>query len=264
MKQYHELCQRVLNEGTLRDDRTGTGTISIFGHQSVFDMNDGFPLLTTKKLHLKSIVHELLWFIRGDTNVQYLHENGVHIWDEWADENGDLGPIYGAQWRGWPGDEETWIDQLAEVERSIKEDPFSRRHIVSAWNVSDIPHMKLPPCHMLFQFYVRGEYLDLRLDQRSVDVFLGLPFNIASYSLLLHMMAQVTGHKPGRFIHQMGDVHIYKNHLPQIAEQLLRTPKDLPELVLNPRVVSIDGFTSDDINFINYEPHPVLKGKVSK
>ena len=244
MKQYLELLNRILNEGTHKSDRTGTGTLSVFGHQMRFDMAEGFPLLTTKKLHLKSIIYELLWFLRGDTNVKYLHDHGVRIWDEWADENGELGPIYGHEWRSWPDYQGGTIDQIANVVDQIRRTPDSRRMIVSAWNVAEVDSMALPPCHTMFQFYVAEGRLSLQLYQRSADTFLGVPFNIASYALLLQMMAQVTGLQPGEFIHTTGDTHLYLNHLDQARLQLTRTPRKLPRMVINPDVNSIFDFPS--------------------
>ncbi len=263
MKQYIDLLQQVIAEGVRKDDRTGTGTISIFGHQSRYNLADGFPMLTTKKLHLKSIIHELLWFLKGDTNVKYLQENGVRIWNEWADENGDLGHVYGYQWRSWPDYDGGFIDQIAEAEATIRTNPDSRRIIVSAWNVADIPNMALPPCHAFFQFYVADGRLSLQLYQRSADIFLGVPFNIASYALLLQMMAQVTGLQAGEFIHTLGDAHIYTNHLEQVQLQLAREPKKLPQMVINPDVKSIFDFSFDDFQLQGYDPHPHIKGEVS-
>lgn len=252
-----------MEEGTDKNDRTGTGTRSVFGYQMRFDLSEGFPLLTTKKLHLKSIIHELLWFLKGDTNVKYLQDNGVRIWNEWADENGDLGHVYGYQWRSWPDYNGGFIDQITEVVETIKKNPDSRRIIVSAWNVADLPDMKLPPCHALFQFYVADGRLSLQLYQRSADCFLGVPFNIASYALLLMMVAQVTGLKPGEFIHTLGDAHIYSNHFSQVEEQLSREPRKLPRMVLNPDVKDIFGFTYDDFRLEDYDPLPHIAGKVS-
>ena len=263
MKQYLELLQRVLDEGTFKPDRTGTGTISVFGHQMRFDLSEGFPCLTTKKLHLKSIIHELLWFLNGDTNVKYLQDNGVNIWNAWADKNGDLGHIYGYQWRSWPDYNGGHIDQIAEVVETIKNNPDSRRIIVNAWNVADIPNMNLPPCHAFFQFYVANEKLSLQLYQRSADIFLGVPFNIASYALLLQMMAQVTGLQAGEFVHTFGDAHIYSNHLEQVKLQLTRTPRSLPSMKINPEIRDIFGFSYSDFELINYDPHPHIKGEVS-
>lgn len=263
MKQYLDLLQHVLTDGVEKNDRTGTGTISVFGYQMRFNMADGFPCLTTKKLHLKSIIHELLWFLKGDTNVAYLQEHGVRIWNEWADENGDLGHIYGYQWRSWPTYDGGFIDQISEAIETIKHNPDSRRIIVSAWNVADLDKMNLPPCHMFFQFYVANGKLSLQLYQRSADIFLGVPFNIASYALLLQMIAQVTGLEAGEFIHTLGDAHIYKNHLDQVRLQLQREPRPLPQMILNPEVKNIFDFTYDDFELINYNPHPHIAGKVS-
>ena len=263
MKQYLDLLQRVLNEGVQKEDRTGTGTLSVFGHQMRFDLSEGFPLLTTKKLHVKSIIYELLWFLRGDTNVRYLQAHGVSIWNEWADEDGDLGPIYGHQWRSWPNYGGGTIDQITEAVETIKNNPDSRRVIVSAWNVGDLKNMKLPPCHILFQFYVANGKLSLQLYQRSADIFLGVPFNIASYALLLLMMAQVTGLKAGEFIHTLGDAHIYNNHLDQVKLQLTREPRPLPRMVLNPDVKNIFNFGYEDFQLTGYDPHPHIKGEVA-
>lgn len=263
MKQYLELLNRILNEGTRKSDRTGTGTLSVFGHQMRFDMAEGFPLLTTKKLHLKSIIYELLWFLRGDTNVKYLHDHGVRIWDEWADENGELGPIYGHEWRSWPDYQGGTIDQIANVVDQIRRTPDSRRMIVSAWNVAEVDSMALPPCHTMFQFYVAEGRLSLQLYQRSADTFLGVPFNIASYALLLQMMAQVTGLQPGEFIHTMGDTHLYLNHLDQARLQLTRNPRKLPRMVINPDVKSIFDFTYEDFRLEGYDPWPHIKAEVS-
>lgn len=263
MKQYLELLNRILNEGTRKSDRTGTGTLSVFGHQMRFDMAEGFPLLTTKKLHLKSIIYELLWFLRGDTNVKYLHEHGVSIWDEWADENGELGPIYGHEWRSWPDYQGGTIDQIANVVDQIRRTPDSRRMIVSAWNVAEVDSMALPPCHTMFQFYVAEGRLSLQLYQRSADTFLGVPFNIASYALLLQMMAQVTGLQPGEFIHTTGDTHLYLNHLDQARLQLTRTPRKLPRMAINPDVKSIFDFTYEDFSLEGYDPWPHIKAEVS-
>ncbi|HHT22507.1 MAG TPA: thymidylate synthase [Bacteroidales bacterium] len=263
MKQYQDLLKRILAEGTQKTDRTGTGTISVFGHQMRFNMVDGFPCLTTKKLHLKSIIHELLWFLAGDTNVKYLQENGVRIWNEWADEDGDLGHIYGYQWRSWPDYNGGHIDQIKEVVETIKNNPDSRRMLVSAWNVADLPNMNLPPCHAFFQFYVADSKLSLQLYQRSADVFLGVPFNIASYALLLQMMAQVTGLKAGEFVHTLGDAHIYNNHMEQVELQLSREPRPLPKMKINPNVKSIFDFKFEDFELIDYDPHPHIKGVVS-
>lgn len=263
MKQYLDLLQHIMEHGVQKTDRTGTGTRSVFGYQMRFDLADGFPLLTTKKLHLKSIIHELLWFLRGDTNVRYLQENGVRIWNEWADTDGELGHIYGYQWRSWPDYDGGFIDQISEAVKAIKETPDSRRIIVSAWNVADLKRMNLPPCHAFFQFYVAEGRLSLQLYQRSADCFLGVPFNIASYALLLMMMAQVCGLKPGEFIHTTGDTHIYNNHFDQVREQLQRTPRRLPVMKLNPEVKSIFDFTYDDFTLEGYDPLPHIKAQVS-
>ncbi len=263
MKQYLDLLKRVKQEGLSKEDRTGTGTISVFGHQMRFNLADGFPCLTTKKLHLKSIIHELLWFVKGDTNVKYLQDNGVRIWNEWADENGNLGPIYGYQWRSWPGYNGETFDQLATAIETIKNNPDSRRILVSAWNVGCLDEMKLPPCHILFQFYVANGKLSMQLYQRSADIFLGVPFNIASYALLLQMVAQVTGLEAGDFIHTLGDAHIYKNHLEQVDLQLSREPRSLPKIKINPNVKNITDFTFEDFELIEYNPHPHIAGKVS-
>jgi len=263
MKQYIDLLNRVLAEGVHKEDRTGTGTISVFGHQMRFNMEDGFPCLTTKKLHLKSIIHELLWFLNGDTNISYLNENGVRIWNEWADDNGDLGHIYGYQWRSWPDYNGGHIDQITDAVNMIKNNPDSRRIIVSAWNVADIPNMKLPPCHAFFQFYVADGKLSLQLYQRSADIFLGVPFNIASYALLLQMMAQVTGLKAGDFVHTLGDAHIYTNHLEQVKLQLSRDLRTLPVMKINQDVKDIFSFKFTDFELIDYDPHPHIKGIVA-
>ncbi|MCU4165314.1 thymidylate synthase [Carboxylicivirga caseinilyticus] len=263
MKQYLDLLQRVLDEGATKEDRTGTGTISVFGHQMRFDLAEGFPLLTTKKLHLKSIIHELLWFLKGSTNVKYLQENGVRIWNEWAKEDGELGPIYGYQWRSWPDYKGGNIDQIKQVINSIKNNPDSRRHIVSAWNVGAIDDMQLPPCHILFQFYVADGKLSCQLYQRSADIFLGVPFNIASYAILTMMVAQVCGLKPGTFVHTLGDAHIYLNHIEQVKTQLEREPKSLPQLIINPDRKNIDDFVFDDFELVNYDAHPHIKGAIS-
>ncbi|MFA8434010.1 MAG: thymidylate synthase [Marinifilaceae bacterium] len=263
MQQYLHLLENVLEEGNLKGDRTGTGTISIFGHQMRFNLEEGFPLLTTKKLHLKSIIYELLWFLKGDTNVKYLQENGVRIWNEWADENGELGHVYGYQWRSWPKPDGSHLDQITQVVEDIKNNPNSRRLIVSAWNAGDIENMALPPCHALFQFYVANGKLSCQLYQRSADIFLGVPFNIASYALLTMMMAQVCGLKPGEFVHTLGDAHIYTNHLEQVKLQLTREPKKLPTLRLNPEVKDIFEFQYEDFILENYESHPHIKGKIS-
>lgn len=263
MKQYQDLLRRILEEGTRKGDRTGTGTVSVFGHQMRFDLSQGFPLLTTKKLHLKSIIHELLWFLNGDTNVHYLQEHGVRIWNEWADENGDLGHIYGYQWRSWPDYDGGHIDQISEVVRQIKEEPDSRRILVSAWNVADLGKMNLPPCHLLFQFYVAGGRLSLQLYQRSADTFLGVPFNIASYALLLQMMAQVTGLQAGTFVHTTGDTHLYLDHLEQARLQLTRDPRPLPRMIINPDVKNIFDFRYEDFELRDYDPWPHIPAKVS-
>jgi thymidylate synthase len=263
MRQYKELLQRVLDEGVRKEDRTGTGTISVFGHQMRFDLQNGFPLLTTKKLHLKSIIHELLWFIKGSTNVKYLQDNGVRIWNEWAKEDGELGPIYGYQWRSWPDGQGGHIDQLRQVIEEIQKNPDSRRHIVSAWNVGQLNDMQLPPCHILFQFYVADGKLSCQLYQRSADIFLGVPFNIASYALLTLMMAQVTNLEPGDFVHTLGDSHIYLNHIEQVKLQLTRAPRHLPTMTINPDVKSIDDFKYEDFKLSDYDPHPHIKGKIS-
>ena len=263
MKQYLDLLQHVLDHGVLKEDRTGTGTHSVFGYQMRFDLQNGFPLLTTKKLHLKSIIHELLWFLKGDTNVKYLQANGVRIWNEWADENGDLGHIYGYQWRSWPDYDGGHIDQIKEAIDTIQNNPDSRRIIVSAWNVADLPQMNLPPCHAFFQFYVANGKLSLQLYQRSADIFLGVPFNIASYALLLMMVAQVTGLDAGDFVHTLGDAHIYNNHIEQVREQLSREPRALPTMKLNPNVKSIFDFKYEDFELTDYNPHPHIAGKVA-
>ena len=263
MKQYIDLLNHVMTNGTLKNDRTGTGTKSVFGYQLRFNLADGFPLLTTKKLHLKSIIYELLWFLNGDTNVHYLQEHGVRIWNEWADENGELGPVYGAQWRSWRCPDGKFIDQIKEAVDTIKNNPDSRRIIVSAWNVADIPNMKLPPCHALFQFYVADGRLSLQLYQRSADIFLGVPFNIASYALLLMMMAQVTGLEAGEFIHTLGDAHIYTNHFEQVKEQMSREPRALPKMTLNPEVKDLFSFQYEDFTLSDYNPHPHIKGVVA-
>lgn len=263
MRQYLDLLDKVLTDGVRKADRTGTGTISIFGYQMRFNLEEGFPLLTTKKLHLKSIIYELLWFLRGDTNVKYLQEHGVRIWNEWADEKGDLGPIYGQQWRSWPDYEGGIIDQISEAVETIRHNPDSRRIIVSAWNVADLKAMRLPPCHVLFQFYVVNGRLSLQLYQRSADIFLGVPFNIASYALLLQMMAQVTGLKAGDFVHTLGDAHIYSNHLEQVKLQLSREPRALPRMEINPEVNNIFDFQYEDFHLTGYDPHPHIKGEVA-
>jgi thymidylate synthase len=263
MQNYLDLLRDVREHGVKRGDRTGTGTLSLFGRQMRFDLGKGFPLLTTKKLHLKSIIHELLWFLSGDTNIGYLKAHGVSIWDEWADAAGNLGPVYGAQWRSWPAHDGRTIDQIAEVQKALKSDPYSRRHIVSAWNPADLPRMALAPCHCLFQFYVAEGRLSCQLYQRSADVFLGVPFNIASYALLTMMMAQVTSLEPGEFIHTFGDVHLYLNHMEQAAEQLGRVPGPPPRMVLNPAVRSIFDFTYEDFALSGYKPHPAIKAPVA-
>ena len=273
MKQYHELLKHVLEKGSLKSDRTGTGTLSVFGYQMRFDLGEGFPMVTTKKLHLKSIIHELLWFLKGDTNIGYLKENGVRIWNEWADDNGDLGPVYGHQWRNWDSE---GIDQISQLVASLKSNPDSRRHMVTAWNPGVLPDTRLsfsenvargkaalPPCHAFFQCYVSDGKLSLQLYQRSADIFLGVPFNIASYALLTLMLAQVCGYAPGEFIHSFGDAHIYNNHLEQIQLQLGRTPKPLPKMILNPEVTDIFDFTFEDFSLHDYDPHPAIKGTVS-
>lgn len=263
MKQYLDLLNRILTEGTKKEDRTGTGTISVFGHQMRFNLEEGFPCLTTKKLHLKSIIHELLWFLAGDTNVKYLQDNGVRIWNEWADENGDLGHVYGYQWRSWPDYKGGHIDQISEVVNTLKNNPDSRRIIVNAWNVADIENMNLPPCHAMFQFYVADGRLSLQLYQRSADCFLGVPFNIASYALLLQMMAQVTGLKAGDFIHTLGDAHLYLNHIEQARLQLTREPYALPKMKINPDVKDIFSFKFEDFSLEEYTAHPHIKAEVS-
>ncbi|MBR7066134.1 MAG: thymidylate synthase [Prevotella sp.] len=263
MKQYLDLLNRIMTEGVVKTDRTGTGTRSIFGHQMRFHMEDGFPLLTTKKLHLRSIIYELLWFLRGDTNVRWLQEHGVRIWNEWADENGELGPVYGHQWRSWPDYNGGTIDQIAKVVDQIRHNPDSRRMIVSAWNVAEVDQMALPPCHSLFQFYVAEGRLSLQLYQRSADTFLGVPFNIASYALLLQMMAQVTGLQTGDFIHTTGDTHVYLNHIEQVKLQLTRTPRPLPVMKLNPDVKELTDFTYEDFELTGYDPWPHIAGEVS-
>jgi thymidylate synthase len=263
MKQYLDLLDHVLQNGVEKSDRTGTGTISVFGYQMRFDLQQGFPALTTKKLHLRSIIHELLWFLKGETNLEYLHANNVSIWDEWADENGELGHIYGYQWRSWPAPDGRFIDQISDVTRSIMENPDSRRHIVSAWNVGELDKMALPPCHVLFQFYVAGGKLSWQLYQRSCDIFLGVPFNIASYALLTMMMAQVTGLEPGEFIHTLGDAHIYLNHIEQVKLQLTRNPFPLPQMIINPEKKNIFDFVFDDFQLVNYQSHSHIKGEIS-
>jgi thymidylate synthase len=263
MQQYLDLLNRVLTEGVKKDDRTGTGTISVFGHQMRFNMDDGFPCMTTKKLHLKSIIYELLWFLNGDTNVHYLQEHGVRIWNEWADENGELGPVYGKQWRAWRDYNGGVIDQISQAVDTIKNNPDSRRIMVSAWNVADVPTMKLPPCHCLFQFYVANGRLSLQLYQRSADIFLGVPFNIASYALLLMMTAQVCGLKAGDFVHTLGDAHIYSNHLEQVKLQLTRTPRPLPKMKINPDIKSLFDFKYEDFELTDYNPWPHISGEVA-
>ena len=263
MKQYLDLLHKIMNEGTFKTDRTGTGTKSIFGYQMRFDLSDGFPMLTTKKLHFKSIAYELLWFLRGDTNIKYLNEHGVSIWNEWADANGNLGNVYGHQWRSWSCADGQTIDQISQVVEMIKKEPDSRRLIVSAWNVGDLSQMALPPCHAIFQFYVANGKLSLQLYQRSADVFLGVPFNMASYALLLKMMAQVTGYEAGEFIHTLGDAHIYSNHFEQVHEQLTRTPRTLPKMTLNPDIKSIFDFDYKDFSLSDYNALPHIAGKVS-
>jgi thymidylate synthase len=263
MQQYLDLMRHVMENGAVKEDRTGTGTRSVFGYQMRFDLADGFPLVTTKKLHLKSIIHELLWFLQGDTNVGYLKDNGVSIWNDWADEAGELGPVYGAQWRSWPAADGRKIDQIAQLIEDIKTNPSSRRHIVCAWNVAQIDEMALPPCHCLFQFYVADGRLSCQLYQRSADIFLGVPFNIASYALLTMMVAQVTGLQPGDFIHTFGDAHLYSNHLDQAREQLSRTLRPLPEMLINPQVTDLFGFGYEDFVLENYNPHPHISAPVA-
>ena len=263
MHQYLDFLARIRNTGTRKDDRTNTGTLSIFGHQMRFDLAEGFPLVTTKKLHVKSIIHELLWFLQGSTNVRYLREHGVTIWDEWADENEDLGPVYGRQWRSWPTPDGRHIDQIARVVESLKRDPDSRRHIVSAWNVGELDKMALSPCHCLFQFYVADGRLSCQLYQRSADVFLGVPFNIASYALLTQMMAQVTSFEPGEFVHTFGDAHLYLTHLDQADQQLKRLPRALPRMEINPEVRSLFDFAYEDFKLVGYDPHPAISAKVA-
>ena len=265
MQNYLDLQRTILETGVEKTDRTGTGTRSIFGAQLRFDLSAGFPLLTTKKLHLRSIIHELLWFLKGDTNIRYLHDHGVTIWDEWADENGDLGPVYGRQWRAWQGPDpaEPPIDQIANLIEGIQKNPASRRHIVSAWNPAAVPHMALPPCHALFQFHVQDGELSCQLYQRSADLFLGVPFNIASYALLTLMVAQVCDLAPGDFVHTFGDLHLYKNHLEQAKLQLSRDPRPLPTMTLNPAIKKIDGFTYEDFTLENYDPHPAIKAPIA-
>jgi len=262
MRQYLDLMDHVLKHGTKKEDRTGTGTISVFGHQMRFNLHDGFPLLTTKRLHLRSIIHELLWFLKGDTNIKYLHDNGVTIWDEWADENGELGPVYGQQWRSWVAGDKT-IDQISQIIQQIKNNPDSRRIIVSAWNAGEIDKMALPPCHVLFQFYVTENKLSCQLYQRSADIFIGVPFNIASYALLTMMVAQVCNLNPGDFIHTFGDAHIYSNHIEQANLQLSREVRPLPQMIINPEVKDIFSFKFEDFNLVNYNPHPHIKAPVA-
>lgn len=263
MKQYLDLLRHIMEHGTVKSDRTGVGTKSVFGYQMRFNLAEGFPLLTTKKVHLRSIIHELLWFIAGDTNIKYLHDNKVTIWDEWADENGDLGPVYGHQWRSWATPQGGKIDQLANVVEQLKKNPNSRRHIVSAWNPGEVDNMALPPCHAMFQFYVADNKLSCQLYQRSADVFLGVPFNIASYALLTQMIAQVCGYELGEFVHTLGDTHIYLNHFEQVDTQLSREPRELPKMEINPDVKSIFDFKYEDFNLINYDPHPVIKAPIA-
>jgi thymidylate synthase len=263
MRQYLDLLDHVMKNGTQKGDRTGTGTLSVFGYQMRFNLDDGFPLLTTKKLHLKSIIHELLWFIAGDTNIKYLNDNGVSIWNEWADKEGNLGPVYGSQWRSWPAADGRKIDQLSDVIRSIKKTPDSRRHIISAWNPGEIDKMALPPCHVMFQFYVAGGKLSCQLYQRSCDIFIGVPFNIASYALLTLMIAQVTGLKPGDFVHTLGDAHIYLNHIEQVKLQLTREPYMLPRMIINPEVNDIFKFRYEDFTLTGYVAHPHIKGDIA-
>ncbi|GGZ14441.1 thymidylate synthase [Echinicola pacifica] len=263
MKQYHQLLQHILDTGVTKGDRTGTGTTSVFGYQMRFDLKEGFPLVTTKKVHLKSIIYELLWFLDGDTNIEYLKENKVRIWDEWADENGDLGPVYGYQWRHWPDGKGGEIDQITQLIEQIKKNPNSRRHIISAWNVADVDHMALPPCHTMFQFYVADGKLSCQLYQRSADVFLGVPFNIASYALLTMMIAQVCDLEPGDFIHTFGDAHLYTNHIDQANLQLSRECRPLPTMKINPNIKDIFGFKFEDFELVNYDPHPHIKAAVS-
>jgi thymidylate synthase len=263
MRQYHDLMERILADGAEKRDRTGTGTLSVFGHQMRFNLDDGFPVLTTKKLHLKSIIHELLWFLAGDTNIKYLNEHGVTIWDEWADERGELGPVYGRQWRSWPASDGGTIDQIANVVSAIRRNPDSRRLIVTAWNPADVDKMALPPCHLLFQFYVAKGRLSCQLYQRSADVFIGVPFNIASYALLTLMVAQVTGLKAGDFVHSLGDAHLYLDHLEQARLQLSRAPRQLPKMTLNPAVTDLAAFRYEDFALEGYDPHPHIKAKVA-
>ncbi|MDH5444108.1 MAG: thymidylate synthase [Gammaproteobacteria bacterium] len=263
MQQYLDLMRHVRDHGTVKDDRTGTGTVSVFGYQMRFDLGEGFPLVTTKKCHLRSIIHELLWFLKGETNIKYLKDNGVSIWDEWADENGDLGHVYGYQWRSWPTADGRHIDQISQVVDQLKNNPDSRRIIVNAWNVGEVDDMALPPCHAFFQFYVADGKLSCQLYQRSADIFLGVPFNIASYALLTMMMAQVTGLKPGEFVHTLGDAHLYSNHMEQVEEQLSRKPFPLPTMKINPAIDNIFDFTFDDFDLVGYESHPHIKAPVA-
>ena len=263
MQQYLDLMDRILRTGTVKSDRTGTGTLSIFGHQMRFDLSEGFPLVTTKKVHVRSVIVELLWFLQGSTNVRWLQERGVSIWDEWADAEGELGPVYGHQWRSWPAPDGRHIDQIAAVVRSLRESPDSRRHIVSAWNVAEVADMALPPCHTMFQFYVADGRLSCQLYQRSADVFLGVPFNIASYALLTQMMAQVVGLVPGDFVHTLGDAHLYANHLDQARLQLTRTPRALPSLAITPGVTDIDAFSYEDFTVLGYDPYPAIKAPIA-
>ncbi|RLV57010.1 thymidylate synthase [Aeromicrobium phragmitis] len=263
MRAYLDLVQRILDEGVEKSDRTGTGTLSVFGHQMRFDLSEGFPLVTTKKVHVRSVVGELIWFISGDTNIAYLKDNRISIWDEWADEDGDLGPVYGHQWRSWPAPDGRQIDQLAQIIENLRQDPDSRRHLVSAWNVADLDRMALAPCHAFFQFYVADGKLSCQLYQRSGDVFLGVPFNIASYALLTHMVAQVVGLEVGDFVHTLGDAHLYLNHLDQAREQLTREPRPLPSLRLDPSIRSIDDFTIESVEILGYDPHPAIKAPVA-
>jgi len=263
MKQYHDLMRHVLETGSVKSDRTGTGTKSVFGYQMRFDLSEGFPVVTTKKLHLRSIIHELLWFLKGDSNIKYLKENGVRIWDEWADENGELGPVYGVQWRSWPTASGERVDQIEKLIHSIKTNPDSRRHIVNAWNVAEVENMALPPCHTMFQFYVADGRLSCQLYQRSADIFLGVPFNIASYALLTLMVAQVCDLEPGDFVHTFGDAHLYSNHLEQTELQLSRDFRPLPEMKINPEIKNIFDFTYDDFELVNYDPHPGIKAAIA-
>lgn len=263
MKQYHDLLRHVMENGTVKSDRTGTGTKSVFGYQMRFDLSEGFPVVTTKKLHLRSIIHELLWFLKGESNIKYLKENGVSIWDEWADENGELGPVYGVQWRSWPTASGETIDQIQKLVESIKNNPDSRRHIVNAWNVAEVENMALPPCHTMFQFYVADGKLSCQLYQRSADIFLGVPFNIASYALLTLMLAQVCNLEPGDFVHTFGDAHIYSNHFEQVELQLSRDFRPLPEMKINPEIKGIFDFRYEDFKLVNYDPHPTIKAPIA-